>query len=133
MAIIVPNRHVTEHILYGEVACNHCNELIIDDLFYKHMELLEQLRQEAGWAIIINSGHRCDFWNKHEGGKPDSMHLKFATDVAPQRLKDDTEESIQSKLKIIGILADNIGFTGIGTYSSFRHLDCRPTKARWIG
>jgi hypothetical protein len=97
------------------------------------MELLEQLRLDCGFRIVINSGHRCDFWNKHEGGKPDSMHKRFATDIKPERTDDDTDETIQTKLKVIGILAENLEFGGIGTYDSFRHLDCRPTKARWIG
>lgn len=38
-------------------------------------ELLDQLRETVQRPIIINSGLRCAYWNKLQGGEPDSRHV----------------------------------------------------------
>jgi len=131
--IITPNFNITNHFKYSEIACKHCGELIIGELLYRHMSNLESLRMDCGFPFIIDSGHRCQFHNDEVGGKPDSMHLLFATDVRPQREDEDTDATMEAKLHTIGELAEVHGFTGIGTYDTFRHLDCRQNKARWNG
>ena len=88
------------------------------------MQKLEELRRELGQAIIINSGFRCTDHNKEVGGKEDSWHLRFATDIRPEDGK-----LLHQVYKIA--LAQEWG--GIGLYDSFVHLDCRPVPARWRG
>jgi len=97
------------------------------------MSNLETLRQDCGFPFIVDSGHRCTEHNSEVGGAPDSMHLKFATDVRPQREDEDTDATMEAKLHTIGVLAEAHGFVGIGEYDMFWHLDCRPNKARWKG
>lgn len=131
--IIIPNYQVTPHFKYQECVCGHCGEIILNELFYRHMSSLETLRQDCGFPFIIDSGHRCKVHNSEVGGKPDSMHLKFATDVRPQREDEDTDATMEAKLHTIGNLAEAHGFMGIGEYDMFRHLDMRPYRARWRG
>ena len=131
--IIVPNFQITKHFKYTDCACRCCGELLIIELIYQHMSKLESLRQECGFRIIIESGHRCKKNNKMVGGAPESMHLKFATDVRPVREKHDTDATLEVKLHTLGLLAIAHGFTGIGTYDTFRHLDCRQEKVQWEG
>ena len=131
--IIVPNYKITDHFQYSELACRHCGELIIDELLYRHMSMLESLRQECGFVIIVDSGHRCIKHNKYVGGAVRSMHLKFASDIRPMRSINDTDATLEVKLHTLKLQALAHGFTGIGTYDMFLHLDCRPEKVMWDG
>jgi hypothetical protein len=131
--VIIPNYKITEHFKYSDISCKHCGELIIGELLYRHMSNLESLRQECGFPFIIDSGHRCPVHNKNVRGELRSWHLKFATDVRPERQDFDTDATMELKLHTISELAEKHGFMGIGTYDVFRHLDCRPDKVRWEG
>lgn len=124
--IIAPNRHAVNHFEYKDFVCPCCNTLIIDELFYKHVRLLEKLRLILGTPIIINSGHRCFEHNRVTSKTKNSMHLKIATDIRPI-------DNDPAKLKRMKEIAIRIGFTGIGTYQSFLHLDCRDEPSQWNG
>lgn len=39
------------------------------------LALLDVFRERLGRPVAVTSGMRCAFWNKHEGGKPESGHL----------------------------------------------------------
>ncbi len=108
------------------IACPCCGEFIQDDLFEMHMALLDYMRGELGFPIAINSGHRCAKHNKEVGGKPESMHLLFATDVRPA-------DNDKEKLALIYDSARKFGFRGVGKYDTFIHLDLRDTPAGWEG
>jgi uncharacterized protein YcbK (DUF882 family) len=95
-----------------------------DDLFEMHMALLDYMRGELGFPIAINSGHRCAKHNKEVGGKPESMHLKFATDVRPA-------DNDKEKLVLMQDNARKFGFRGVGKYDTFVHLDLRDAPAGW--
>ena len=94
--------------------------------FYTHLGLLEQMRSELGFDIIINSGYRCPEHNAEVGGAPQSWHLLFATDVSH-------EDDDSYKLKAMYKMALNLGFGGIGLYENHIHLDLRPEEVRWRG
>lgn len=91
-----------------------------------HAELvakLQLLRDRVGKAIVINSGYRTPEHNKRVGGVVDSYHVKgMAVDI-----------SIPSGWTVdrIAKLAKDIGFTGIGKYRTFVHLDVRPKLTEW--
>ncbi|MFW5981545.1 MAG: YcbK family protein [bacterium] len=94
-----------------------------------HRELvlkLQKLRDRLGFPIIINSAYRNKTHNKAVGGSDNSQHLKgTAVDISLHNQKLDIET--------IGTLAEKIGFTGIGYYDTFIHLDVRKSDkiARW--
>ena len=121
-----PNYYVTEHFMYSDFICPCCDTIKIVPAFYTHTGMLEWLRREAGFPIVVTSGYRCKNHNASVGGGVRSWHLLFATDIQP----DDKESG---KLLRLFELAQSIGFTGIGRYETFLHLDLRPEALLWRG
>jgi len=79
------------------------------------VELLEKIRAELGAIpLVVISGYRTPSHNKREGGSPTSFHMGglaadfYAAGVAPGRLAQ---------------VARAVGAGGVGTYSSFVHVD----------
>ena len=123
------NKNITENFKYSELVCPCCNRLIITDRLYKHMELLQKMRDELGFSIIVNSGYRCKQHNEDVGGSIKSQHMEsFATDIRPS-----FGIGFKSKLRKIKELSEKLGFNGIGNYDTFVHLDLRDGQARWNG
>ena len=88
------------------------------------LDALQSLRDEWGKAITINSGYRSPEYNRLVGGATASKHLEgIAFDCAMPKAK-------QAAFKA---MAEKHGFNGIGTYSTFIHIDTRPERARWTG
>ena len=92
-----------------------------------HSELLEKLqalRSALGRPVIINSGYRNPEHNKRVGGSPTSLHMQgMAADIrvpgmSPQELAKAARE---------------VGFRGIGNYTTFLHVDIRQDKKEWKG
>ena len=111
--------------LPSEVSCRHCGELCLDPGEFSpslSMDALQLLRDTWGRPITINSGHRCFFHNHAVGGTTNSQHLKLAFDCACP--KDEQARFVKA--------ARNAGFTGIGMYRTFVHLDLGP-KREWRG
>ena len=119
-----PNYYATDHFMYSDFLCPCCDILKIVPAFYRHVSLLEQMREKVGFPIIITSGYRCKHHNDRVGGSPRSWHLLFATDI-------NTENDDKDKLKILYETAVNLGFGGIGQYETHIHLDLRPEPVRW--
>lgn len=86
------------------------------------LDKLDRLRERWGKPIVLNSAHRCIKHNRKVGGAIHSRHLKIAFDcVCP---KEEQKEFIA--------LARECGFTGIGRYANFVHLDLG-RKREWQG
>jgi len=117
---------LTLHFDYTEhtIACPCCGLLPITDLFYRHIRRLEMLRQKVGFRITINSGYRCAKHNREVGGGKRSMHMLFATDIRPTNGDPKNLERIYKE-------ARELGFTGIGYYWTFIHLDLRKHPYEW--
>ena len=117
---------ITEHFTTDEVKCPCCDRIKVVPGFFRHMEKLEEMRQELGFAIIINSGYRCPEHNVEVGGSVESWHMLFATDVRPS-----WGEGFEHRLKAMYKVALSQKWGGIGYYTNFLHLDMRPEEARW--
>lgn len=119
---------ITPHFTLNEFLSPD-GEVVIDDLFWHHVEKLENLRVATGGPLIVTSGHRSESHNKAVGGAPKSMHLKFASDLQIGG------KSSTSGLDDLYELARAEGFSGIGRYNTFLHIDCREfigrTPAEW--
>lgn len=117
------NFQLTENFNLQEFECtghNHRHVMIDEGL----VEKLQQLRDRLGKPLKINSAYRCPQRNQQVGGAENSQHLKGkAVDVNIMNLDCDIDE--------IKRMAIEIGFTGIGLYNSFIHLDVRLIPARW--
>ena len=106
----------------GEFACN-CNGRFCNHSYYHDPDLLtklQMLRRQNG-ALFINSGHRCETWNRLEGGASKSRHLGLAVDI---RLHNHDRFKLRESAEVIG-------FTGFGLGLNFLHLDCRPELTVW--
>lgn len=90
------------------------------------VEVLQKIRTHFGKPVVINSGYRTAKHNKAVGGATYSQHqYGTAADIRVTGVKP----------REVAAYAETLlpGTGGIGTYSSFVHVDVRAVKARWNG
>ena len=121
-----PNYYVTEHFMYSDFICPCCDMIKLVPGFYRHVGLLERMRREVGFPIVVTSGYRCKSHNARIGGAPRSWHLLFATDIKP-------EDNDSEKFMAMYNSAVKLNFGGIGLYEAHIHIDLRPQKLQWRG
>ena len=112
------------HFSIGELACR-CGGRFCAGQYYHDtdfLDALEALRGDAGRALIVNSGHRCDQWNAAVGGAPLSRHKTLAVDIS----------LVAQDRFALRDAASNLGFHGIGMARTFLHLDRRSIPANWF-
>jgi len=102
------------HFKQSEFACKCCGKVVVDSRLIRK---LEQLRHELGDVpIVITSGYRCPRHNKGAGGANSSYHMKgLAVDIKVKHYSPAE----------IGHFAKMVGFTGVGVYRSWTHVDIR--------
>ena len=112
---------IAKYFLLSEFECPCCHTVML------HPELLKRLvslRQKVHVPIYINSGYRCKKENDKVGGVPHSYHrYGMAADIFVKEIQPPD----------LARYAEIAGFTGIGLYSNFLHLDVRPDKHFWEG
>ena len=85
---------------------------------------LDEIREEIGLPVYINSGVRCPEHNEAVGGADDSRHLYG--DAADIRCPGKTPRELYS---IADRIVGNTG--GVGIYDWGIHVDTRGHRARW--
>ena len=106
----------SEFACRGDNCCDHSAPVNMD-LIYK----LEMLRDQIG-PMTVNSGFRCRKHNADVGGTGKSQHtLGNAADIAL-----DGRDIMDLKQRAV-----ELGFRGIGMYSTFIHLDVRTNNFGW--
>lgn len=97
-----------------------CDAVAMDMGF---MTKLQALRDEWGQPLIVTSAARCKSWNQKTGGAEKSQHMlgKAADILMPDA----------SAIPRFVLIAEKIGFGGIGIGLTFVHLDSRDGHARW--
>ncbi len=102
----------------AEIACPCCGAIQVDE---EALDKLQETRQRVGKPLRVNSAYRSAAHNKAVGGSPTSQHLHGrAFDVAL---------SVGVTREALTRLAKAAGFTGIGQYDSFVHLDTGPARS----
>ena len=87
-------------------------------------DMLERLRQLLGRPLIVNSAYRDPLHNARAGGAPLSRHKAGdAFDITLEGL---------NRFELADAAAE-AGFTGMGKYQTFLHVDARPGHALWFG
>ena len=103
-----------------------------DARFWLHMQNLQKLRDWWEAPLRITSGFRSSTHNDAIGGASKSQHMIFATDIVPSVKSPHLPQPILPEaLDLIADKAEELGFTGVGRYDIFIHLDMRPNVARW--
>ena len=102
--------------------CGVCNQDAVD---VKLIEVLERIRMEFnGSPIMINSGNRCEAYNKKVGGRPKSYHLRSeAADIVISGVIPSTVY-----LTLRRIYPDSLG---LGNGNTFTHVDVRKKATDW--
>lgn len=113
---------LSAHFSKKEFACQcGCGTCKPDPELVRRLEKFRTLCGDK--ALHINSGTRCAKHNAAGKGSPKSQHLLGkAADV-----RKIPGMSIDEMAKH----AEEAGFTGIGKYRSFVHVDVRDKPARW--
>lgn len=115
---------LTKHFSREELACPHCDKMLIPQDF---IERLERLRVRTGIPMTISSGYRCSVYNQQVSGTgSNGPHTLAAVDVAV-RGKDAFRITQAALVE---------GFTGIGVSQKgddrFIHLDALPGGSNGI-
>ena len=99
---------------------SHVNPRVLPEVWTK----LENFAKALGRPLTLNSAYRTPAYNRSVGGARNSMHVqRKAADVQW------ATSNIQDRVDIIQRAID-AGFTGIGTYNSFMHVDIG-AKRQW--
>ena len=87
------------------------------------LAMLTRIRTYFNKPVVITSGCRCQSYNERVGGSYNSQHkLGRAADIIVKDI--DPEE--------VAIFARTINEDGgVGSYSTFTHIDSRCGRARW--
>lgn len=118
------NKELSTNFRVKEFACTDGSDPIFIDSDL--VNILQQIRTHFGKSVTITSAYRTPTRNKAIGGATYSQHLYGrAADIkvkgiAPKKVSAYAETLLKNR-------------GGIGTYSTFTHIDTRATKSRWNG
>jgi uncharacterized protein YcbK (DUF882 family) len=113
---------ISKHFSRSEFECKcGCGFNTVD---VELVSVLEDLRQNLGQPVIINSACRCPSHNERVGGGKNSQHLLGRAADIVVRGVDPSE--VHNYIKLMYPLS-----LGLGAYDDFTHLDTRTGKGRW--
>lgn len=118
------NKKLSSNFKVREFACMDGSDPIFIDS--ELVDILQKIRNHFGQPVTISSAYRTPGRNKAVGGTTYSQHLYGkAADIKVKGVSPKTVAAYAEKL------LPKKG--GIGTYSTFVHVDVRTTRARWNG
>lgn len=118
------NKNLSKNFKVKEFACTDGSDPIFIDT--ELVNILQKIRTHFGKSVTITSAYRTPAKNKAVGGQTYSQHLYGkAADI---KIKGVTPKKVTAYAET---LLKNKG--GIGTYSTFTHIDVRTAKSRWRG
>lgn len=118
------NTSLSKNFKVKEFACTDGSDPVFIDS--ELVNVLQKIRSHFGKTVTITSAYRTPGKNKAVGGQAYSQHLYGkAADI---KVKGVTPKKVAAYAET---LLKNKG--GIGTYSTFVHVDVRATKTRWEG
>jgi uncharacterized protein YcbK (DUF882 family) len=126
------SRRLSPHFVLAEFHCHDGTPVpaaALPALRRLVKEVLEPMRGKFG-QCKVNSGYRTEAYNRSVGGASASQHLydQSPADVAADvRFTSGTPQDWAAEAERL------LKGGGIGTYSSFTHVDNRRGPARWTG
>ncbi len=116
------NIQISKNFKLKEFQCSDSGFVV--KLDSRLLNKLQLLRDKLNNPVNITSAYRTLECNKRVGGSSNSYHMKgMAADI----------HSPGYTPAEIAKFAEDVGFTGIGTYSNFVHVDVRPNKYHFKG
>jgi uncharacterized protein YcbK (DUF882 family) len=107
---------------FSEFSCPCCGQNKMEPVF---LAMIDDLREQFGAPLHVNSGYRCEKHNAEVGGKPHSMHLTGkAADISTVNMTNEQRHEFMMIVKAM--------FKGIGVGKTFTHMDMRQTPAFWV-
>lgn len=92
------------------------------DIEYRVKAICYMLREICDFAIIVNSGARCSYWNRECDGSETSSHLKgLAVDIK-------FKNSFQKFMIISTLMMLGVRRIGINENKKFIHFDLDDSK-----
>ena len=118
------NKKLSTNFSVKEFACSDGSDPIF--IAPELVTVLQKIRTHFGKAVTINSAFRTAKHNKAVGGATYSQHLYgTAADIVVAGVSPKTVAAYARKIM------PNYG--GVGTYSTFTHVDGRATVSNWNG
>lgn len=119
---------------------NECPPTVLWQNIVPSLVVLDQIREDLGKPITLNSTYRSPRYNRAVGGEPNSFHMRFmAIDFSADCSAEHLHVVATAQRGRIFRMPGNGGTFrfagGIGLYvkSGFVHIDCRKTAADWKG
>lgn len=113
---------ISKYFNRKEFEC-HC-KCGYDTVDTKLVEILDELRHHFGVPVKINSGCRCEAYNRAVGGTVKSKHLLgIAADIM---VAGEDPKAVYAYLD-----SKYPNTFGLGLYSTFVHVDVRSKRGRW--
>ena len=117
------DKQLSTHFKVKDFKCNDGSDTIL--ISSELVKVLEQIRSHFNAAVYINSAYRTESYNKKVGGATNSQHrLGTAADIRVSGVTPSKVYSYADKLLTTG---------GVGSYSTFTHVDVRSNRSRWSG
>jgi uncharacterized protein YcbK (DUF882 family) len=116
------NKKLSKYFSSSELDCS-CGNCEVQYIEEGLLEKLDEVREQYGKPVRVNSGYRCPAHNKAIGGKENSSHTSgLAADIAPELT---TLDELDTLYDICYNVFDNIGD---GRLKGFIHVDDREKK-----
>lgn len=110
------------HFEPREFNCPCCGE---NKMNVEFLLTIDELREEFGAPLHINSGYRCPKHNAEVGGVSSSQHLQGkACDLSTVNMTAEQRHALMLLIKK--------KFKGIGVGKTFTHVDIREKPAFWV-
>ena len=124
---------LTNNFSKSEFECRSGEEMpsdVLDNVKQLAIQL-QAIRDYVGKPIRINSAYRSKAHNKAIGGVKTSQHiLGKAADITIDTFTPDEVVSIIENM-LTNEMLGSFYIGGLGSYSTFTHVDIRDKKARW--
>lgn len=117
--------NISANFKRSEFKCN-CGVCDFDTVDVELINVLQDIRDHFNNSVKVTSGNRCFNYNKSVGGADNSYHVRGravdiqVSNVQPQEVYNYLDNKYPNKF-------------GLGSYSTFTHIDTRSGKGRWHG